>query len=186
MNIKNMSTTPNLSFVDPATVLAKLSITLGSKVADFGCGSGFFSFEFSRRVGSDGVVYAFDVLPSALEAVNSQAKALGIHNIVTKRVNLENERGSGLENASVDWAVLKDILFQNTKKDVMLREVARVLKPGGSMLIMEWNPDEAMVGPEKRLRIGKQELAELITAAGLSIDQELSVGGFHYAYIAKK
>lgn len=181
-----MESSPSLSFVDPAIVLAKLTIPLGSKVADFGCGSGFFSFEFSRRVGSDGTVYAFDVLPSALEAVNSQAKALGIHNIVTKRVNLENERGSGLDNGSVDWAVLKDILFQNTKKDVMLREVARVLKPGGSMLIMEWNPDESMVGPEKRLRITKPDLMKLITTAGLSIDQELSVGGFHYAYIAKK
>lgn len=183
---KNMSTMQNLTFVDPATVVKKLDIAPGSRVADFGCGSGFFSFEFSRHVGAEGVVYALDVLPSALEAVTSHAKTLGLTNVVTKRVNLENEQGSGLGNMSIDWAVLKDVLFQNKKKDVMLREVARVLKPGGRALIMEWNPDEALVGPEKSLRIGKEELQVLIGQVGLAIDQELSVGGFHYAFIAKK
>lgn len=181
-----MDALQNLSFVDPATVVKKLPIDSGSTVADFGCGSGFFSFEFSRKVGQGGVVYALDVLPSALEAVGSHAKTLGLGNIVTKRVNLENEQGSGLGNNSIDWAVLKDILFQNKKKEVILREVARVLKPGGRALIMEWNPDESMVGPEKSIRINKKDLQALITAAGLSVDEEVSVGGFHYAYIVKK
>lgn len=181
-----MDAKQNLTFVDPATVVKKLDIAPGSKVADFGCGSGYFSFEFSRHVGSEGVVYAFDVLPSALEAVNSHAKTLGITNVITKRVNLENEQGSGLGNASVDWAILKDVLIQNQKKDVMLREVARVLKPGGRALIMEWNPDESLVGPEKSLRINKQDLETLVGQVGLAIEQELPVGGFHYAFIAKK
>lgn len=181
-----MESSQNLMFVDPATVVKKLDIAPGSKVADFGCGSGFFSFEFSRHVGSEGVVYALDVLPSALEAVNSHVKTLGLNNVITKRVNLENEQGSGLGNTSIDWAVLKDVLFQNKKKDVMLREVARVLKPGGRVLIMEWNPDEALVGPEKSLRISKEEVQVLVGQAGLTIDRELPVGGFHYAFIAKK
>lgn len=181
-----MDASQNLSFVDPATVVKKLPIDAGSAVADFGCGSGFFSFEFSRKVGQNGVVYALDVLPSALEAVGSHAKTLGLGNIVTKRVNLENEHGSGLGNSSIDWAVLKDILFQNKKKEIILREVARVLKPGGKALIMEWNPDESMVGPEKSIRIDKKDLQTLITEAGLSVDEEVSVGGFHYAYIVKK
>ena len=181
-----MDSSQGLAFVDPATVVNKLSVAPGSTVADFGCGSGFFSFEFSRRVGTEGTVYALDVLPQALEAVTSHAKTQGISNITTKRVNLENEHGSGLGGASIDWVVLKDVLLQNNKKDVLLREVAYVLKPGGRALIMEWNPDETLVGPEKTLRISKKELQALIVHAGLSVDEELSVGGFHYAYIAKK
>lgn len=181
-----MELSSSVTFVDPATVVKKLHINPGSVVADFGCGSGFFSFEFSRQVGQNGVVYALDVLPSALEAVSSHAKTLGLSNVITKRVNLENEQGSGLGNNSVDWAVLKDVLLQNKRKDIILREVARVLKPGGRALIMEWNPDEALVGPEKAIRIAKQDLQNLVVQAGLTIEEEISVGGFHYAYIAKK
>ncbi|MBP7060642.1 MAG: methyltransferase domain-containing protein [Candidatus Moranbacteria bacterium] len=181
-----MSTVSSPVFVDPVSVVSKLSVAPGSQVADFGCGSGFFSFEFARQVGIEGRVHAFDVLPQALEAVNSQAKSLGLGNIITKRVNLENEHGSGLSPASMDWVILKDVLLQNKKKEVLLREVAAVLKPGGRALIMEWNPDESLVGPEKSLRIDKKQLQDLILQAGLSIDEELPVGGFHYAYIAKK
>lgn len=181
-----MASAQNLNFVDPAIVVGKLSIAPGSHVADFGCGSGYFSFEFARQVGPEGQVHALDVLPSALEAVASRAKTLGITNIATKRVNLENEQGSGLGNASMDWVIMKDVLLQNQKKDVMLREVARILKPGGSVLIMEWNPDESLVGPEKNLRVSKEDLQKLTTEAGLTIESELSVGGFHYAFIAKR
>lgn len=181
-----MSIPQNSNFVDPVSVVSKLSVAPGDYVADFGCGSGFFSFEFSRQVGPDGLVYAMDVLPAALEAVSSRAKTLGLNNVVTKRVNLEKEQGSGLAPMSLDWVILKDTLFQNQKKHIMLREVARVLKPGARALIMEWNPDEALVGPEKSLRLGKDELTQLIEEAGLSVDQELLVGGFHYAFVVKK
>lgn len=182
-----MNAPQNLNFVDPKTVVDQLSIEPGSQVADFGCGSGYFSFEFARRVGIEqGVVHALDVLPSALEAVASRAKTLGLPNVVTKRVNLENEQGSGLAPLSMDWIVLKDVLLQNKKKDVMLREVSRVLKPGGRALIMEWSPDEALVGPEKELRVQPADLKLLIEAVHLSVEKELSVGGFHYGFVVKK
>lgn len=181
-----MNTPQNLNFVDPAAVVGRLSVEPGSHVADFGCGSGYFSFEFARRAGAEGAVYALDVLPSALEAVASRAKTLGLSNVLTKRVNLENEQGSGLGTASMDWVIMKDVLLQNQKKDVMLREAARILKPGGRALIMEWNPDESLVGPEKNLRVKPETLRQLITEAGLSVESELNVGGFHYAFIVKK
>lgn len=181
-----MNAPQNLNFVDPAAVVGRLSVEPGSHVADFGCGSGYFSFEFARRAGAEGAVYALDVLPSALEAVASRAKTLGLSNVLTKRVNLENEQGSGLGTASMDWVIMKDVLLQNQKKDVMLREAARILKPGGRALIMEWNPDESLVGPEKNLRVKPETLRQLIAEAGLSVESELNVGGFHYAFIVKK
>ncbi len=182
-----MSAPQNLNFVDPVAVVNQLVVEPGSQIADFGCGSGYFSFEFARRVGMEnGRVHALDVLPSALEAVASRAKTLGLTNIVVKRVNLENEQGSGLAPLSMDWIVLKDVLLQNQKKDVMLREVVRVLKPNGRALIMEWSPDEALVGPEKRLRVNPEELKRLIQTVHLSIETELNVGGFHYGFVVKK
>lgn len=181
-----MNTPSSLTFADPSAIVDQLTIAPASKVADFGCGSGFFSFEFAQRVGSDGVIYALDVLPSALEAVVSRAKTLNLSNIVTKRVNLERENGSGLDPQSVDWVVIKDILFQNKNKDVILCEVSRVLKPGGYAILMEWNPKETMVGPDAALRVTPEQLRSLLDAVHLAVEKELSVGGFHYAFLIKK
>ena len=186
-NIFRMSSPQALGFVDPALVVRELAIAPGSQVADFGCGSGFFTLECARRLGKEGgTVYALDVLPSALEAVVSQGKLQGLTNIVTKRVNLELNRGSGLPESSMDWVILKDILLQNKKKDIIVREVARVLKPGGHAIIMEWNPDESLVGPAKSLRVRPQDLRALVVVEKLAIEKELSVGGFHYAFLVKK
>jgi len=181
-----MNTLSAPTFADPASIVSQLQVEEGSSVADFGCGSGFFSFEFAKRVGSEGKVYALDVLPSALEAVASSAKSLGLTNVLPKRVNLEKINGSGLPSESVDWIVIKDILFQNKDKNIILVEVARVLKPGGHALIMEWDPKESLVGPEKSLRISPEQLKALVEGVHLTVEKELSVGGFHYAFLIKK
>lgn len=178
--------TPANTFVDPQGVLNQLSIGSGQKVADFGCGSGYFTFEFAKRVGSEGQVFALDILPSALEAVESRAKLLGLQNVSTKRANLEREQGSTFLAESVDWVVIKDILLQNQDKKAILGEAFRILRPGGHVLVMEWNPDEALVGPEHKLRIAKGELQKMVAEAGFSVEKELSVGAFHYAFVLKK
>jgi len=181
-----MVTPTGLSFVDPATVVGQLPVKPGDIVADFGCGAGYFSFEFAKRVGSEGTVYSFDILPAALEAVNSRAKTLGLSNLIVKRVNLELENGSTLGRESVDWVVLKDMLFQNKHKDAILREAARVLRSGGHALIMEWSPNQSFVGPDQELRISPDQMRDLVIQAGLAVEKELNVGGFHYAFLIKE
>ena len=119
-------------------------------------------------------------------AITSQAKTLGLSNVVAQRCNLERANGSGLGTGSVDWVVAKDVLLQNKDKSVILGEVARIMKPAGRGLIVEWDPDEAIVGPERELRIKPSDMKQLIEASGLTVVDEPSVGGFHYAFLVEK
>lgn len=181
-----MSAPRGLVFVDPKRVVTELSVGTGDTVADFGAGSGHFSFECAKAVGPEGRVYALDVLPSALEAITGRAKTLGLANVMAQRVNLERPNGSGLGTESVDWVIVKDVLMQNKDKSVILREVARVLKPSGRALIIEWHPNEGTVGPDRASRLAPADLKQLILDNGLSIESEPPVGGFHYAFLVKK
>lgn len=181
-----MNVPKTLTFVEPREVIRALPVGPGDTVADFGAGSGHFSFEFARAVGSDGTVYALDVLPSALEAITSQAKTLGLTNVIAQRCNLERANGSGLGMASVDWVIAKDVLLQNKDKSIIMREVARILKPRGRALIVEWDPDESIVGPERALRIAPDEMKRIIIDAGMTIIEQPSVGEFHYAFLVEK
>lgn len=181
-----MNQTNGAGFVDPKGVVQQLSLNQGEKVTDFGCGAGYFSCAFAEGVGPEGHVLALDVLPASLEAVMSRARTLSLTNVSTKRVNLEKEGGSGLDPQSQDWVIMKDMLFQNTKKDVIIYEAARVLKPGGKLFVMEWSPENTFVGPEKSLRMQKKDLEELLYAAGFDITKNLEVGEYHFAFLAEK
>ena len=176
----------NVKFIDPSIIVGQLGLEKGITVADFGCGSGYFSLPVAQTIGSDGVLYALDVLPSALESIESRAKIMGLTNIIIKRVNLEKENGSKLEGNSLDWIILKDMLFQNAMKDIILAETYRVLKSGGRMLVVEWNEYDSSMGPEQKLRIKKDDMIVLIQAQKFSIEREVSAGNFHYALVVRK
>ena len=180
------SSAVGVKFIDPEFVLQQLNIQSGMKIADFGCGAGYFSLALAKRIGESGVVYALDILPQSLESVASNAKREKLTNIIAKRVNLENIDGSKLAADSIDLVVLKCMLFQNKKKRDILTEVARVLKAGGRVVVIEWNMENSAMGPERQLRISKEALLEIAQQAGLSIAGEVNVGNFHYGVVLAK
>lgn len=182
--IKNSA--PEAKFINPEEVITQMEIQPGSIVADFGCGTGYFTFPIAKKIAGEGKVYALDILPQKLETVESQAKILGLTNIITQRVNLEKVGGSKLEKGSIDWVILVDMLFQNNNKDEIFREVARVLKKGGKILVVEWNSLNFSIGPEQKLRIPKENMLEIIKKNGLTVIKEIQAGDFHYGFILAK
>lgn len=173
-------------FTDPRSIIENIELQAGMSVADFGCGTGYFSLPVAKKVGEEGMVYALDILTEKLEVVESQARLQGITNIITKRVNLENKEGSRLEAESVDWIILKDILFQNKNKDQILEEAKRVLKSKGKILLIEWKKEGTSIGPNSKIRISRDELMELINKNELGILKEIDTGNFHYCLILVK
>lgn len=155
-------------------------------MADFGCGTGYFSIPVAEIIGENGMLYSLDILPQALESIKSQSKIKGISNIKTKRVNLELKNGSGLENGSVDWVIIKNILFQNKDKKAILDEAKRILKSDGNVLIMEWNDKETNVGPKAELRLTQEEIEKLLESSGFSVENKFKAGDFHYVLVAGK
>jgi ubiquinone/menaquinone biosynthesis C-methylase UbiE len=173
-------------FLDPLTIIAQLEINKGAVVADFGCGPGYFTFPFAKAVGTDGLVYSFDILPQVLETVSSKAKFSGTNNVITRRANLENIDGTKLGTGSVDWVILKDILFQNKKKQAIVKEAYRILKPGGKILVIEWSLKDLTIGPDLGVRIPEEKLRELFEIENFSIEKSIEAGSFHSAFIATK
>ena len=174
------------NFLDPKNIISQIDVSQGITVADFGCGSGFFSLAFAEIIGESGKVYSLDVLPSALESVASKAKLAGFSNIIPQRVNLEKEGGSKLPAESIDWVIMKDMLFQNKLKEAVVKEASRVLKNGGKLLAIEWNDQNAPVGPDKKVRISKEELDKLAEGQGLKKEKDLITGDFHHGAVYVK
>lgn len=173
-------------FLDPVEIINQLDVKEGDKAVDFGCGSGFFSLEMAKKVGENGLVYAIDVLPSALEAVQSRAKTLGLSNVIAKRANLENEKGSGMPENFANWVIMKDMLFQNKKREIIMNEAKRILSSEGKAVIVEWDNKDFSIGPEKNIRLDKEDLKKMAEISGFEIEKELKAGNFHYSLLLTK
>jgi ubiquinone/menaquinone biosynthesis C-methylase UbiE len=173
-------------FMDPDAIIAQLDVNHGSVAVDFGCGPGYFSIPFAKAVGLGGHVYSLDILPQALETVIGRAKNSGVANITTKRVNLEKENGTKLESNFADWVILKDVLFQNDKKDIIIGEAYRILKTNGKVIVVEWNKKDSGVGPASELRTPQDVLEKMFSDQKFIIEKNIEAGDFHYAFVAVK
>lgn len=177
-----------MKFIDPEKIIKELEVAEGMKIADFGCGTGYFTIPLAQKVGDKGEIYALDILESKLESVKSQKKLSGLNNIATKRVNLEMPEGSKLEKESVDWVILVNMLFQNNRegREKIMQEAKRVLKKGGHILVIEWSSANVSMGPDKDLRIPKEEMTRMAHERGLGVLKEINIGSFHYGLILAK
>lgn len=172
-------------FMKPAKILEEAGISAGMTVADLGCGSGSFSISAAKMIKNSGKVYAVDILDHMLEVTQSNASLSGIHNITTIKGDIEKEKGSKIDSSFCDIAILSNVLFQSKKKEQIINEAKRILKPDGKVLIIDWEKD-ALFGPDKSLRLKKEDIQKLLEKNGFILDKAIDVGHFHYGLLFAK
>lgn len=109
--------------------ITAVGIQPGDVVLDFGCGPGYNTIPAAQQVGRQGKVIALDVTPQAIELVKKQAVEHNLPHITT----ILSDCDTGLDNDSVDIVFLHNVLPMTQRPKDVLRELARVLKPGGKL-----------------------------------------------------
>lgn len=165
----------------------QLGLTFGMKVGDFGCGGGgYFALEASRLVGDHGQVFAVDVLQSVLSNVASRAQGLGIENVITVWSNLEVFGATRILDDSLDVGLIINVLFQNKEPRCILREAARMVRPGGFLLVVDWKEGRFPLGPLPQDKVSPQTVRRVAHELGLQEQGMFDAGPFHYGIILEK
>ena len=167
-------------FSDPAANLAKFGLIDGMKVVDIGAGSGFYSIEAAKRVGSSGRVYAVDVQKDLLERLRTVAANQGVRNIEVVWGNAEKIGGTKLRESIADRVVASNVLFQIEKPDDFCLEIKRILKPGGKALVIDWSEASAM---SPRQLVSSAKAQQLFEKSGFKLEDSFNAGDHHYGLI---
>jgi len=176
---------PKGGFLCPETIIEEIGIKEGMKIADFGCGAGYFTIPMAKIVEEKGKIYALDILKTALESVKSKAKLEGLLNVMGVQSNLEVLGGSKLQDESIDLALLANILFQSSKKADIVKEVKRILKKDGGMVVIEWKEKQPM-GPPEKLIASRGLVQDLAKSEGFKFKKEFPAGKNHWGMIFVK
>jgi len=167
-------------FLNPYSIVGEFGLREGMSIVDFGSGSGYFTILLSQKAGDAGRVYALDVLESALDSVRSKARVSNVNNVETIRADVEVIGSTGLSDNSQDFILMANILFQSRKKENIMKEAERILKNGGSLVVIDWMKDIGGIGPPENLRMDEIQMKSLITDAGFIFQSNINAGEFHY------
>jgi ubiquinone/menaquinone biosynthesis C-methylase UbiE len=171
------------SWNNPREIVAAAEIAPGSRVAEIGCGSGWFSFEIERVVRPRGIVFALDMQPAMLQIL--RAKRENWERILTLPCG-ENE--FELDDEEVDVVFHANVLHECSEPEKHLREAFRVLKSGGQIVVVEWHwaDEESQPGPPNTERLEPDSVADLLETAGFEVRETRDVGPYHYLVKATK
>ena len=174
-------------FSDPEQNIDQFSLGSGNYVADFGAGSGFYSFAAAEAVGSTGKVYAIDVQKTLLEKLKNEARTIRhLMNLEIVWADLEHLGGTRLREASLDAVIAANVFFLLEQKDSPCMEIRRILKTGGRVLLVDWASSFGGMGPSAESVFSEEDAKKLFAKHGFIVDREIAAGAQHYGIIFRK
>ena len=149
----------------PDEVVSLLELRPGTVVADIGAGTGYFAFRIADEVGPAGKVYGVDLQPEMIDTLRGRVAEGGATNVVPVQ---SGPVDTTLPDAGVDLVFINNVTHEFDDLDAGLREHARILKPGGRLIVVDWKPDRTDVGPPPDHRLPPEKLIRAARAAGFS------------------
>lgn len=173
-------------FVEPKVVVSHFHLHEGDSVGDFGAGSGFFMKPLADAVGKSGVVYMSDIQKNLVDSLGIQARELRLANIRPIWCDLESVGSTKLKDNFLDAGLLSNTLFQLAHKDIALTEVARTLRKGAKLFVIDWSDSFGGLGPRPSEIITETLAKSIIEKNGFVFERSFTAGDHHYGLAFRK
>jgi len=172
-----------LQWMPPGEILGCLELRGGMAVADIGAGTGYFAIPLARAIAPDGRVFAVDLQAELLDVLRGKlSKPDAPANIVILKGSASS---TGLAAGSCDLAFLANVWHEIDDREAVLAELARILKPGGKIAVLDWRPDAAHPpGPPLEHRVPAREVQRFFASHGRRVDAVRNVGQYSYLILA--
>jgi ubiquinone/menaquinone biosynthesis C-methylase UbiE len=161
--------------------LSSIGLRPGFTFADIGCGRGFYALPAARMVGKEGKVYGLDIDAESIADAKEQAAAAGLENLY---LTVGRAEETILCKQCADIIFIATALHDFRDPSRVLKNARSMIKPTGRLVDLDWKKEPMDFGPPLRIRLSVQEAADLIEAAGFTVETTQDSGPHRYLIIA--
>jgi SAM-dependent methyltransferase len=146
----------------------------GERILEVGPGTGYYTLDVAEWVKPDGEVDILDLQQEMLDHTMGRVGERALSNVTPSR---SDATAMPYEDATFDAAFLVTVLGEIPDQDAALHELARVLKPGGRLVVGE------LLGDPHYVRLAPMRLRA--SGAGLSFERRVGNALGYFARFSK-
>jgi ubiquinone/menaquinone biosynthesis C-methylase UbiE len=152
--------------------------------ADLGCGVGFYTLPLAEEWRASRRIIAVDRSTPMLEELDRRIDRLELTNVQIRQSVSDR---IPIEDSFVELANLGNVYNEIKGRLNFLKEVYRILKPGGTLLLIDWDPEEDLgFGPPVNEMVPVPSVMQDLEFAGFSGIKQHFVFIGHYGLSARK
>ena len=170
-------------FLNPQELLDRVQIRSGSRVGDFGTGSGELALAVAKKMGPEVTIYAFDPMYANLDRLRREASLV---RSVFYTIQADLNAHIPIRDSLLSMAIVVNTLFAIRERERFVRELARVMKPDGIVLFADWIGSFNNLGPVEADIVTPSDAQQLFRSNGFAIRSPIPAGTHHYAFTAER
>ena len=147
---------------DPEIIWRELALMDPRVLVDIGAGTGFFAVPFARK-NADITVHACDLQEEMLAWLREHLPPDLRGRVLPLKME---ERKVPLQDGIADLVYMINLHHELEDVAAIMGEAYRLLKQGGTVLVMDWKKGETPLGPPQHIRVTEEEIASDIAKAG--------------------
>jgi ubiquinone/menaquinone biosynthesis C-methylase UbiE len=144
-------------------------------IGDLGCGPGIFTLAFAKAC-PNGVVYASDIEPAQLDVVRKKIHDTNRRNIVPV---LASEDDAHFPPAQLDIVFIADTYHHLDDRVAYMRRLAKALKPGGRLVVLDYKPGVLKIGPPPEHKLAAGVMDKELVEAGWKLVERFDTHPYH-------
>lgn len=165
----------------PELVINKMGSLTGKVVADIGVGTGYFAF---RLIGEGATVIGIDIDDRFLDYINERKSELSPEVAGRLITRISDPDNPALNQNEVDWILIVNTYHYLKNRIIYLQKLFKTIKPGGRIMIVDFNRGNSPVGPAENEKVYSQVTVSELKSAGfrvIDVDEE----SLQYQYIIR-
>jgi len=161
----------------PDEVVRALDLKPGQTVIDIGAGTGYFTRRFAKAVAPSGEALGLDIEPAMIDYMKADAKKQGLKDYHARLVKADDPE---LAPHSADVVFFCDTLHHMDDRVGYFRKLASALKPGGRVIVIDFEKKSLPVGPPPEDKLSREEVVAEFHNAGYRLIRDLDFLPYQY------
>jgi len=154
---------------DTKKLMVNMDIQSTDVIADIGAGSGYHVFKIAP-IAKQGLVYAVDIQPEMLEAIESKNQALGLDNI---RLIKGEGQSTKLPTDSIDKLLMVDVYHEFSYPKEMLESIYKALRSDGKIYLIEYRKEDPKVPIKEIHKMTEEQAVKEFEASGFELIENI-------------